>query len=237
MVDSGEIAVDLPLAAPFMLTLVIVVTSSIGEEIHGPTQELLSNGVEESCDWGFFSQLVDFVDQFSDAGGINLPSLGDKNHITIHVSSRLVMLAVGDLPGEIWDQKRRVTDPASCVVENLRGRKRLVTTLVCKNPKPGSKQTLDHRVSGPQRSSNWCRGNIFRGNEFVEEEESQGKAGDIPSDIAQPSQTRSLKAVLGNSVSNIVDSIVWELKLVPIGIDELAVFLLPHLIERGHRRQ
>jgi hypothetical protein len=54
--------------------------------------------VKKGCNRGFFSQLVKFVDKFSDTAGIYLAGLGDEYHITLHMSSGLVMLAMGDLP-------------------------------------------------------------------------------------------------------------------------------------------
>lgn len=98
VVDTSEEPVDLALSATLNLTLVVIVTGDITKEIHGPSQELLSNGVDQGCNRGLFSQLVQFVDHFSNTAGINLASLGNEDHITLHVSGGLVMLAVGDLP-------------------------------------------------------------------------------------------------------------------------------------------
>merc|ERR1711981_1014541 len=58
-----------------------------------------------------------------------LSGLGDEHHVTLHVSSSLVVLAVGDLPREVWDKKCRVTNPSSGIVENLRWRERLAISL------------------------------------------------------------------------------------------------------------
>jgi hypothetical protein len=98
VVDTTEEPVGLALSTTFKLTLVAVVASDIAKEIHWPAQELLSNGVDQGCNWSFFGQLVQFVDQFSDTVGICLTSLGNEDHVTPHISSGLVVLAVGDLP-------------------------------------------------------------------------------------------------------------------------------------------
>lgn len=42
VVDTREISVDLALSTTLRLTLVVVVTSDIGEEIHRPSKELLA---------------------------------------------------------------------------------------------------------------------------------------------------------------------------------------------------
>lgn len=119
MVDTSEPTVNLALSTTFMLTLVVIVASSIGEKVHWPAQEVFTDGADNGGDWGFLSQLMKFVNEFSDAGSIILASLGYEDHITLHVSSCLVVLAVGDLPGEVWDKECRVADPTSRVVENL----------------------------------------------------------------------------------------------------------------------
>lgn len=98
VVDTSEESVDLALSATFMLTPVIVMTSDVAEKIHGPSKELLSERVEEGCNRSLLRQFVKFVDHFPDTAGIYFAGLGEKDHITLHVSSGLVMLAVGDLP-------------------------------------------------------------------------------------------------------------------------------------------
>lgn len=54
--------------------------------------------MDEGGNWSLLGQLVELMDELSDTGSIVLTSLGNENHITVHVSSRLVVLAVGDLP-------------------------------------------------------------------------------------------------------------------------------------------
>lgn len=119
VVDAGEIAIDLALSTTFDLTLVVVVASNVGKEVHGPSEKLLAKGVEESRDRGFIGQLIEFVDKLSNTTGIHFTSLGEENHVTLHVPGGLVVLAVGNLPGEIWDEESRVADPTSSVIENL----------------------------------------------------------------------------------------------------------------------
>jgi hypothetical protein len=105
VVDACGKPVNHTLSATFMLTLVVVVASYIPKEIHWPSYKLLSEGVKKGCNGSLFGQLVKFVNEFSDTVGICLASLGNEDHITLHVSSSLVMLAVGDLPRKVWDKK------------------------------------------------------------------------------------------------------------------------------------
>ncbi len=127
-----------------------------------------------------------------------------------------------------------MTDPSGRVVENLGGRERLVTALVGKNPETSSEQTLNDGVQYPQCRTKWCERNVLWGDEFVEEEKGGRKTGNIPSHVAQPPQSRSLEAVLWNSISNVIDGEVWQLELVSVGINELSVSLLGCLLQRRH---
>lgn len=145
-----------------------------------------------------------------------------------------MVLAVGNLPREVWDKKSGVADPASCVVEDLRWGERLMTALVSQNPETGTKETLKDSVYSPKPSSDWGQRNVFWSDEFIEDHEGDCQTGDVPSNIAQTPQTRSLEAVFGNCTSNIVDRVIWKLELVSIRINELAVALLIHIVQRGH---
>lgn len=127
MVDSSEETV-------LLARTVLVVASHVAKKVQWPAEKLLTNRMNKSRDRGLLGQFVKFMGEFSNARSIFLTGLWDENHISIHVSSGLVVLAVGDLPGEVWYKKCRVTDPSSCVIKNLRGRERLVATFVSKNP-------------------------------------------------------------------------------------------------------
>ena len=186
--------------------------------------------MKEGGDRGFLGQLVNLVDELPNTIAILLTGLWDEDHVTLHVASGFVVLAVGNLPGEVRDEESRVTEPAGSVVENLRGGERLVATLVSEDPETSTKETLDDCVDSPEPSAYWSGRDIFRGDEFVEEQEGDCETGDIPSNIAQTPQARSLEAVLRNCISNIIDGEVWKFELVSVGIKERAVTLLLHII-------
>lgn len=118
-----------------------------------------------------------------------------------------------------------MTDPTSGVVQNLGRRERLVTTLVSKNPETGTKQTLNDSVNSPQSSAKWGRRYIFWCKVLVEEEESGSQTSNIASYVSQTLNTRSLVAVLGDSISNVVDSVIWDLEFVSIGVEEFSKVL------------
>jgi len=109
-----------------------------------------------------------------------------------------------------------------------------VTALVGKNPETSTEKTLDDGIQCPQCRADWRGGNVLGSNKFVEQEECGCQTGDIPSHVAQPSQSRSLEAVLGNGISNVINSEVGQLELVAVGIDELSIWLLIHIVQRGH---
>lgn len=153
VVDTGEVAVLLSLAAALNLALVEVVAGSVGEDIHGPAEELLEDRVDQSGNWGLLGQLVELMNRTADTTSVLLAGLGDENHVALEVAGGLVVLAVGDLPGEVWHQQGRVADPAGGIVEDLGGREGLMAALVGQHPEAGSKQALEDRVEGPEDSA------------------------------------------------------------------------------------
>lgn len=101
VVDTAEVAVALSLSTALGLALVVIVTGHVGQEVHGPSEELLENEVGDSGDGSLLHQFVQVVNGLADAGSIFLAGLGDKHHVTGDVTSGLMVLAVGDLPGEV----------------------------------------------------------------------------------------------------------------------------------------
>lgn len=82
-----------------------------------------------------------------------ITSAWQEDHVALHVASGLVVLAVADFPGEVWDKESRVAKPTNGVVQGLALRERLVSTLVGKHPQTGSKETLEEGVHSPESSS------------------------------------------------------------------------------------
>lgn len=104
MVHTSEQTILLALSTSLLLGLMLIVTSGVGEEVHGPAEKLLADDPARSGDWCLFSQLVQLMHEVAVSRGEDLPRLRDENHIAGEISSRLVVLAVGDLPREIRDQ-------------------------------------------------------------------------------------------------------------------------------------
>lgn len=85
------------------------------------------------------------------------------------MASGFVVLAMGDLPGKVGDQKSRVADPAHGVVQDLAGRERLVSALVSQDPQSGAKEALDNSIQKPETSSERSRRDGFGGDKTIEE--------------------------------------------------------------------
>lgn len=113
-----------------------------------------------------------------------------------------------------------MADPANRVVKGLGGRESLVTTLVCENPKTGTKQTLEDSVECPETSSDRCRGDVLGRYKCVEDVESGSKRHNVASNVVETSCGGPFEAVGGDSITDLLDSVVWNVELVAIGVEE-----------------
>lgn len=150
-----DAAVAILLADTLTLRLlgVVVVTGDVGEQIHWPASDLLGKEVDRSGNRSLLHELVHFVQQESKTACLLVASSWHEDHVALHVTGSLVVLAVADLPAEVWNQKSRVAEPADGIVQSLTWREGLVSTLVCEHPEAGPKQSLDEGVSSPQSGS------------------------------------------------------------------------------------
>lgn len=119
----------------------------------------------------------------ADTGSILFTSLRDEHHVAGQVTGSLVVFAVRDLPGEVWDQQERVADPANSVVQDLGGRESLVATFVGQNPDTGTNETLHNGVHGPEGDAGREKGHGLWGDIVVEDVEDRGQYGHIPENI------------------------------------------------------
>ena len=239
VVDTTKVTVALALATALGLVLVVVVASNVGEEVHGPTEQLLHDNVAGGEEGGLLEQLVQFVDSLANAGSILRARLGDEDHVTSDVTGSLVVLSVGNLPREVRDEQSRMADPSDSVVQPLGRRERLVTTLVSQNPDTGAEETLKNGVQPPQSKPERVRRHVFGGHKVLKDIEDGGDDDDIPGHIGQTLDGGALEAVGRDSIPNLLNGVVGDLELVAIGVDHLALTLLfsirPHGRERGGR--
>lgn len=220
MVDTAKHAVLLALALALGLAVVVVVSGDICHEVHGPSADLLTKGVDEGSDRSLLGQLVELVDGTADTSGVHLSRLRNEDHVTLHVTGGLVVLAVGNLPRKIRDEKDGVADPADGVVEGLGGREGLVAALVGQNPQASTEETLEDGVQSPEdHASSHGRHSVGR-HEPVEEVEGGGQRSEVASHVAETTQGRALKAVLGDGIADLLDRVVWDLELVAVRVNE-----------------
>ena len=73
----------------------------------------------------------------------------------------LVVLAMADLPREVWNQKNAVTEEAGDVVECFGWRERLVAALMSHDPQTGTDRTLHEGVDAPESESKIITRNIL----------------------------------------------------------------------------
>lgn len=98
VVDTTEPAVGLTDTTALGLLGMVVVTSDIGDQIHGPAKQLLEDHVGGSQNGSLLHKLTQVMDGLANTGSILLAGLGNENHVTSKVTGGLVVLAVGDLP-------------------------------------------------------------------------------------------------------------------------------------------
>lgn len=156
VVDAIAEAILLPFSAPFALSLVAIMPGHIRDQVGRPATKLLVDKVEGSSEGCLFGELVELMQKVAISRSIIFSCLRHEDHVSLHVARRLVMLAMRDLPGEVWHQQSRVTDEADDIVENLAGRERLVSAFVSHDPQPSAEKALHESVAGPETSS-CCR--------------------------------------------------------------------------------
>lgn len=220
MVHAGEVAILLPLPTTLGLTLVIIVTSHIRHEIHGPPKQLLEEEIQGSQERRFLEQFTQFLHSPTERRGVFLSRLGDEDHITGEVAGSFVMLAMRNLPGEIRNKQEGMTDPADGVVERLGRRKRLVPALVSQHPKSRPGHTLESRIQRPQNNPRGQIRNSLGGDEGVAEEEGRREQGYVARDIVQTGGRGSLEAVRGDGFSDLLDCVIGDFKFIAVRVEQ-----------------
>lgn len=134
MVDTAEYTVLLALPTALRLALVAVVAGDVGDQVHGPAEQLLQDHMDCGLDGRLLHQLVQLVRDIAEARGEDLSCLGDENHVPLQVAGGLVVFAVRDFPGEVRHQQRGVAEPAHRVVQQSVRREGLVSALMGHDP-------------------------------------------------------------------------------------------------------
>ena len=119
MINTATEAVGLALAAALTLSFMAVVAGHIGHEIFGPANKLLANQTDESHDGSLLGHLGQVLNFLPPALGGLLTGAWHEHHVAFHVTSSLMVLAVRDLPAEVWHKEGRMEGPADRVVEDF----------------------------------------------------------------------------------------------------------------------
>ena len=101
VVDSSKQAVLLPLTTALELFFVKVVARRIGKQVGWPSEKQAGKYVPSRVEWRVLHNLVELLGRDIPPLAMLLSRPRQEDHIALHVCCGLVMLAVGDLPGEV----------------------------------------------------------------------------------------------------------------------------------------
>merc|ERR1712072_12325 len=205
----ASIAILAALTFALSLTLMLVVARNVAQQVPRPADQLLANEHGSGVQWRLFHKLMHLMQDVAHSARVLLARARQEDHVTLHVASGLVVLSMADLPAEVWDQKSGVREPANGVVEGLGRREGLMTALVRQYPEAGAEEALKEGVASPQSSAEGIRRHVGRCAVGVEEVEGACHKCYIASDVAQATKTRPLKAMLGDSIADVLDRVVW----------------------------
>lgn len=195
-----------------LVSVGVLLASNVGEKVHNPAKELLKKNVPKGKNGSVLGSLGDVSNREE-----LLLSLGNENHISLEVTSSLVVLTVRDSPGVVGDKKGRVKDPANNVVDSLRVGESAVAALVGKNPAASTKETLDKAISNPSNNS--------KRDPRDQVEISVGSVGKktnkekVSGDVGKGLDVRALVAFSGNGVENFLDGELRDNKGLTVGVD------------------
>lgn len=218
---GGKEMVDSPL-----ITVGVLLASHVSEQVHDPTKKLLKQNIVKSDNWGI-------LDGFGNAsnGEKLVLRLGNKHHITLQVTSGLVVLTVRDSPRMVRNQKSRVKDPADNIVDSLGVREGSVTTLVGQNPASSAKEALNKSVGNPGNDTERePRNEVEVGVSSVGKETNEEE---ITGNIAKGADVGALVALGRDGIQDLLDCELGDDKGVTVGVDGglyLAIVLLDLIV-------
>lgn len=190
----------------------VLLASDVGEEVHNPAKELLEKNVPKSKDGGVLGSLGDVSN-----GKELLLGLGNKNHISLKVTSGLVMLTMRNSPGVVGDKKSRMKDPADNIINSLRVTEGTMTALVSQNPAAGTKKTLYKAIDNPSNNSKRNPGDQMEVGMGSVGKETNKKH--ISSNIREGLDVRALITLRRNRVKNLLNGELGNDKGLTVGVD------------------
>jgi hypothetical protein len=122
-------------------------SSGVGEQVQVQATNLLKDQSQETHDWSLFRDLRD--DRLTLNLDVLLLGVWNKDHVSSQVTGGLVMLTMGELPREVWNQQIRVKNPTNKVVNPGIVTERTVSTFMGQNPQTKTKETQTVSINIP----------------------------------------------------------------------------------------
>lgn len=203
-----------------LLALLAVLTGrDVEQQVGLETSNLVENKLSGLDNRGVLEKLSSLVreEQLADGRPVlrlvllvaTLGSLGHKSHILLHVASETVVAVVGELPGEVRDEKSRVQNPANNVVQNPVAREGAVATLVGQNPDAGADKALDVAVDDPSNGAHSPVANDIAARELGDVGQGSpakgASQGNVANNICHGVKDLALEAVCRDGIANGLD--------------------------------
>ena len=95
-----------------------------------------------------------------------------------------------------------------------------MSAFVSHDPEASAEKTLYESICSPKASSCCRRWYILGCDEAVGKIEDGSQREDVPRNVGETSNSRSLKAVFGYGFANLLDSVVWKLERVAVCVNK-----------------
>ena len=218
LVEDGTIGIKMvdPASEPILLThtttvgcrFMMIMSGCVGRQIQVPAHQLLAD--EEQCceDGCLFPQLGDLMYKPAHFAGILLAGGRDEDLVSLHVTCRLMMLAVAYLPGEIGNTESCMQDKANGIVQGFGLGESLMATFVREDPQTCHDEPLNDGENAPEQAE--CDSRLdSRSQDVAEKGPVRGKLEEVSGNISQAAASGADKAVLWNGGPDLIDFDVW----------------------------
>ena len=105
VVDTSAKAVLFSFPAAFVLPLVEIMPANVGDQIGRPATNLLTDEVDGCGNGCLLGKFVHLMHEFAKVRSILLPAFRDMDHVSLEITSRLVVLSMRNFPGKVWHQQ------------------------------------------------------------------------------------------------------------------------------------
>lgn len=185
--------------------------TGVDKNVRGPAQKLMEEKGTNGEDWGVGCGVVGQLPPDAGLGGLLELGLAgrDEDSVTLHVVVESVVARVGKLPAEKGNKQEAVKEPACHGIDPEVGGERIVTALVGENPDTGEEKTLDKAVKRPERSLDTQR--RIKTSEKCGAVEETANDDEIPHNVGERAQHRSLEALGRDRISQSLDIRHWRL--------------------------